>query len=372
MYRPDQSWIQPQGESKPFPRTLEYDIEKPEEFLEFFRKYIGFEHLKNIGNAFRDVTFVYGTTGGGSMVTLALMRFGKSLQQRSSGKNGLQFYNPGHRAGEFLSGSQKQMMDLYCGQEGTSLHEVRVPQIGLYVHKAMGFVGEYDQRVSGIEAYGKTHGRSHMPWRPAEGSGEQAKYLYYHRDSKGALVGMTGTQEMSRVIRAAVKYFGGKLIFDGACVYYYDVFTDASDVFRSDTMLEARGLFPYFSPGRSSVPYGKGTLVFHWSGQETIPTHTKFESNWRFSTVGKSSLTLASAAMQAMRQKSSGGAVDLSSLPAFHLPQNERSINHAGTLLPIWSNFATKAVDDQEQITRVRNGIKAMLEAGQQVGIRPY
>lgn len=372
MHRADDSWILPKSTERPGPRTLKYDIEKPEEFIEFFREHIGFEHFGRVGAAFKSVTFVYGTTGGGSMIGLAIKRFGQALQKRSSGKQGLQFYNPGQRSGEFLSGAHKQMMDLYCGQEGTSLHDLRDPQIGLYVHKALGFSGDYEHRISGIQAYANTHGTKHKPWEPLESSGTQKKYIYYHTDAAGSLVGMTGTQEMSRLIRAAIKYFGGTLIFDGACVYYYDVFTDAPNVYRSDTMLEARALFPYFTPGRSTVPYGKGTLIFHWSGQETIPTHTKFESNWSFSTVGKSTKTIADIAMQLNSQRSMLTTVDVSSLPAFHFPQNQRPNKLAGPLLPFWNCFAEKTFDDEQQINRVREGIKALHNIGQSVGLRPY
>lgn len=370
--RPDNSWIAQKPQEKRFPRTMEYDLENPEEYIEFFRKYIGFEHYGSVAKAFQETTFVYGTTGGGSMIGLAIKRFGEAIRKKRAGGSGLNFYNPGHRVNEYMSGSKKQMMDLYCGQEGTNLHESRDPTIGKYVHRAMEFVGDYDQHVSGIDAYAKTHGSSHKPWQEVSAGNDGRKHLYYHKDKSGSLIGMTGTQEMSRVIRAAIKYFGGTLIFDGACVYYYDVFTDAANVYRSDTMLEARALFPYFSPGRSSVPYGKGTLVFHWSGQETIPSHAKFETNWRFATVGKTNLTLAQAVTQQQRAASSLSRIDSVSLPAFHMEQNQRKLSDPGQLLPIWNCFATKALDDDQQITRVRKGIQALLDAGSNIGLHPF
>src|SRR5262249_6118085 len=101
------------------------------------------------------------------------------------------------------------------------------------------------------------------------------------------------------------------LIFEGREVYYSQVF-DRNAPRVGDTDLEARELFPYFSPGVSSVTYGKGILIFHWGGKQTIPTKLHFVTNWVWGGQG------------VMHTKSN---------------MAKRTFNTDATLLPIWNSF---------------------------------
>src|SRR3954447_24974182 len=121
---------------------------------------------QELANAFSGSVFYYGTTGGESV----LKSFLDTLTQRKkTGKAPIEYYYPGERAKAFLGGRDAMgsgeegaagrdapeglMMDMYYGQAGTSLHEMRNPAIGKYVHKGMKYEGAYDQHTSGRDAY---------------------------------------------------------------------------------------------------------------------------------------------------------------------------------------------------------------------------
>ena len=95
---------------------------------------------------------------------------------------------------------------------------------------------------------------------------------------------MTATKYMSKMIREAVQCFGGTLVFDGADVFYEAVFSSRAGIRVGDTAEEARALFPEFAkcPGESSVRWGRGTLIFHWRGNETAPTQALFRESWQY------------------------------------------------------------------------------------------
>src|SRR5438067_1539658 len=88
--------------------------------------------------AFRQAIFVYGTTGTGSLIGKILKQM--MIQARGPNQATLSFYDPGPRTAFALA---NQMMDLYYGMKGVSLHENRIPTIGAYVHRAMGFKGQF-------------------------------------------------------------------------------------------------------------------------------------------------------------------------------------------------------------------------------------
>jgi len=221
--------------------------------------------------AFKKSTFIYGTMGKGSMIVKGLKNWGARARSRAADPadrmkpvidRELNLFDPGRRAEQYLAAGY-QMMDLYYGQKGTSMHTLRNPAIAEFVHYAMGFKGNFSMNQSGRQAYMQT-------WKTtAEG---------WQGNSPGDY-GHSATKEMSRIIRYGIRTFGGTLIFEGKEVYYNQVFY-RNPARIGDTDLEARELFQYFTPGQSSVPYGKGRLIFHWGGRETVPTKMHFLTNW--------------------------------------------------------------------------------------------
>lgn len=257
----------------------------------------------SVARAFNDSVFVYGTTGGAFIgpavdrwrATMLRKRVIHNQAVQSGGSNGevvsenlrkLNFYDPGPRTKVALD---NQMMDLYYGQDGTSIHLRRNRTIGEYVHYAMCFSGFYDHRVSGRDTYldsfgkhpdgkgGLIEGWSSWP-RPPNGFAQFKGFYYPDPDTAGE--GISATKEMSRIIRTGIFKLGGTLIFEGTNVTYQSVFVKGAYV--SDTSLEAENLFKFFTPGKSRVKFGEGELVFHWHGKETIPSLALFHSNWYF------------------------------------------------------------------------------------------
>ena len=176
------------------------------------------------------------------------------------------------------------MMDMYYGQAGTTLHELRNPAIGKYVHEGMKYEGAYDQHTSGRDAYMATHssgaqsGVEGWQWpKNEQGVNDRSAALFHHPETGEAL---TGTMEISRLIRDGIQRYGGTLVFEGKYVFQAGNFVPGAR--QGDTNKEAVALFPHFTkqPGQSSVPFGAGRLVFHWGGKETVPTQWLFRSNW--------------------------------------------------------------------------------------------
>lgn len=295
---------------------------------------------ERLANAFRNSIFVYGTTGG-SFVAPAIDQWRASMllnrkthnQKVQSGSlagelvsedlRKLNIYDPGPRTKIALD---NQMMDCYYGQEGTSIHLRRNRTIGEYVHYAMCFSGFYDQRVSGRDAYlnsfgkhpdgkgGFIEGWASWPKLP-NGFREFDEFYYPDPDTPGK--GYSATKEMSRIIRMGIYELGGTLIFEGTNVPYQGVFVKGARV--SDTSLEAENLFKFFTPGKSRINFGKGELVFHWHGKETVPSLALFHSNWYFFCPP-------------------GGK------PVFHKMQNQRRADPSEELKPIYNNFVRISV----------------------------
>jgi hypothetical protein len=249
---------------------------------------------KAVADAFRGSVFYYGTTGGESV----LKQFLDTLTQRKkSGKAPIDYYFPGERAKAYISGRdvaesegsgqaspEALMMDMYYGQAGTTLHELRNPAIGKYVHEGMKYAGAYDQHTSGRDAYigsystGDQAGVEGWQWPKNEkGANDPAAALFHHPETGEAL---TGTMEISRLIRDGIQRYGGTLVFE--CKYVFQAGNFVPGARQGDTNKEAVALFPHLAkhPGQSSVPFGAGRLVFHWGGKETVPTQWLFRSHW--------------------------------------------------------------------------------------------
>jgi hypothetical protein len=281
---------------------------------------------KLTADAFRSSTFYYGTTGGTSVLKSFIDTLTARSKKPDAGK--LQYYWPGERAKQYIadrtgqsgsaatpaspktpnapampatpkvepragSGEQAQMMDMYYGQEGQQLHELRNPQIGKYVHEKMGYAGAYDQHKHGRDSYMENYSKGEnaglegwaFPQLPKgqkshdQTSNDYSKALFQHPDTGEAL---SGTMEISRYIRDGIFKYGGKLIFENKNVYNEGSFL--TGVRQGDTNKEAVALFPYFakSPKQSKVAFGKGTLIFHFGGSETVPTQVLFRQLWAF------------------------------------------------------------------------------------------
>lgn len=229
---------------------------------------------ERLSKAFRKTPFIYGTMGTGSVIVRGLKAWaGRVRTNPASGPNpnletviqrSLNLFDPGRRAEAYL-GRGYQMMDMYYGQAGTTLHLLRDPAIAEFVHYAMGFKPAFSMNQSGRSAYMMTHKTKVEGW--AAGGPD------YN--------GLTATKEMSRIIRWGIHRYGGTLIFEGREVYYSQVF-EVKPFKIGDTDLEARELFKFFSPGMSQVAFGKGKIIFHWAGRETVPTKVHFLSNWKW------------------------------------------------------------------------------------------
>jgi len=226
-------------------------------------------------NAFKRSTFVYGTQGKGSSTVLALKTWAAHAfsadEQRIARQ--LNLFEPGVRIGTYLSGDI-QMMDMYYGQEGNELFTKRDPVIAEFIHYVMGYKGPFSMAQSGRDAFMKSFNTEVEGW-------QGSKWTTDGRKIEGPKFnGNTATVEISRAIRWGIQRFGGRLIFEGKEVYYSQVFNLLG--FKGDTDREAVALFENFQPNLSTVRFGKGTLTFYWNGNEVVPTHCHFLSNWGF------------------------------------------------------------------------------------------
>ena len=250
--------------------------------------------------AFRRYVFYYGTAGKGDSAVKAAhawaakaaakvkarkersafheteVHFGKLAATRArrqmEGNKILNLFDPGMRFDAFQNDPDGQMMDMYYGQAGND-HLRRDPVIGEFVHRAMGYVGNYGDHRTGRDAWFATFNPGQeLAWAGgpvAEG---------WNRNQ--LINGTSGTVEISRIIRWGIRTYGGTLKYEGKQVYYSQVFDPKT--YKGDTEQEALSLFPYFKPGYSSVEFDAGTLVFLWNGRETVPTHCHFLGNWGF------------------------------------------------------------------------------------------
>ncbi|WP_037247993.1 hypothetical protein [Rhodoferax saidenbachensis] len=179
----------------------------------------------------------------------------------------LKLYDPGPRTAQYIKGDM-QMMDMYYGMDN-SIHLNRNRMIAEFVHCTMEFTPEFNFNDSGKTMYEQTF--------PGAGEGYLQAPVCLEK------YGQSATMEMSKIIREGIRYWGGKLVYEGKAVFYSGVFSLAKST--RDTDVEAQNLFTYFGPRASSstVPFGKGTLEFQWGGEPTTPTKALFLTNWSFS-----------------------------------------------------------------------------------------
>jgi hypothetical protein len=241
---------------------------------------------RELAEAFRGSVFYYGTTERRGILWTFLEQL---VSRKTSGKSRLDYYWPGERIKAFLRAGgrdapQAQFMDFYYGQAGTDLQEMRNPVIGKYIHEKMRYLGPYDQHRSGRDTYmerwstGADAGREGWEFKKTpEGKIDESRVLFRHPVTKEAL---SGTMEISRLIRNGVFRWGGTIVFEGKYVFNSGNFIPGE--YQGDTNKEAVALYPFLAryPGRSRVPFGKGELVFHWGGKETVPTQWLFRQNW--------------------------------------------------------------------------------------------
>ena len=88
------------------------------------------------------------------------------------------------------------MMDMSYGQAGTTLHELRNPAIGKYVHQGMKYAGAYDQHTSGRDAYMATYstgaqsGVEGWQWpKSKDGANDRSAALFHHPETGEACSG---------------------------------------------------------------------------------------------------------------------------------------------------------------------------------------
>ena len=131
--------------------------------------------------AFRRYVFYYGTAGKGDSAVKAAhawaakaaakvkarkersafheteVHFGKLAATRArrqmEGNKILNLFDPGMRFDAFQNDPDGQMMDMYYGQAGNDLYLRRDPVIGEFVHRAMGYVGNYGDHRTGRDAW---------------------------------------------------------------------------------------------------------------------------------------------------------------------------------------------------------------------------
>jgi hypothetical protein len=344
-----------------------------------------------VKSAFQKLVFIYGTQGAGTTAVRAanlwrtklrtLNRPDHTAEARAKGQGQnpnvargeartrvfeeFKLFEPGTRVEQYVHKGY-QMMDMYYGpslnaeQEATvhpeggskyGLHSLRDQHIAAFVHHAMGFKGPFLMQYSGRKAYMDTFNKTLI-----EGWASDTPGRYPIGNNKT----ITATQEMSALIRWGIHKYGGTLVFEGKQVFYHQVFcfepTTEGSRGAGDTELEAIDLFPSFTPNISSAQYGRGRVIFHWGGRETVPTKCHFLSNWQGALK-----TAAATAAPATLGKDIGHWVDGAYVPFgkptvkigaevrgihMHAPENRTKKDLTATsfsgaaLRPIWNSFA--------------------------------
>ena len=220
------------------------------------------------------------------------------------------FYDPGNRVAGYLNAKKSadkdkpraDMMDNYYGNKGTGLAGQRSDIIAEFVHKSMGYKGEYDKNKTGRDAWIDTYGKdeafdskgkvrfkSSLPQLDSsnrvieKSSGENFEF-----HSVGGLKkqqGLYGSMEISRHVREGVKKYGGTIVFEvGGDVFFESAFVDGK--MMGDTNVEIAYLLPYFAGKNSAtVPFGKGKIVFQKGGKDIVPTKSLFFKSWSLKSV---------------------------------------------------------------------------------------
>ncbi len=311
------------------------------------------ELVKRFKDAFKNYTFCYGTSGKGGGVAKVANIMARSIAQgvtlktrnplkREFTEEG-ELINTGDTRGEITGESQAfssretdeegnhkpvaaifqagtrqhvqrsnnfQMMDMYYGDAGNEIKED-----GKWVAWAGNLGEKADPDILEFVMYAiklkfLPEWEIYNTWEKKPGPGKNPYEVfrsmlkgpaYYTDPITDKMYGdddwyhlkMSATKEISRIIRWGIGEYGGNLIFDGADVYYDQVFNKKDRL--ADTDLEARVLFQYFnlkvSPenttphGESKANWGRGngTVTFHWHGKETTPSKLLFLTSWQFS-----------------------------------------------------------------------------------------
>jgi hypothetical protein len=244
--------------------------------------------VSGLKSAFKNKTFSYGTSGkaGGGLRLGGIMA--KSINDAAKqGSRGYAFQTGIRQTAQRANNSQ--MMDMYYGDGGDIIHRVDpyILRFVMYAAKLRPWPGP------GIHV---------DPWPPLPNGTQPADHPYFAFAQRGVTKAwdpgpittqiygnddwgnpLTGTKELSRIIRWCVGEFGGTITFEGAEVYYNQVFKNTGRL--SDTDVEARCFFAFFLKGLSRATFGRGhgTVIFHWRGVETVPSKLHFLTSWAWS-----------------------------------------------------------------------------------------
>lgn len=275
---------------------------------------------------FRNIKFVYGTTGpnalnknnfqnnGGSS---AIVRAVNKIRLRARKNNLKRIYNrqnfesipafirkkaleslvantydPGPRVAELIKNGG-QMMDMYYGVHGNHSNHIwqdRNVIIAEFLHHAMQF--HFAHKT--WEEKKKPHGKWVHPERPfnpdkpgwlafREAFPHAADPGWKHQPATTEVYGQSATKEMSKIIRECIKMFGGTIVFDIKGVFGHNLF-GLENRYMGDTDLELEDILNSFR-GRitsSTIPFGQGQVQFQWGSRPVVPTRAHFLVNWNF------------------------------------------------------------------------------------------
>lgn len=246
--------------------------------------------INRVKAAFRAKPFSYGTQGkgGGGLRLGAIMA--DSINQQPAN------FPPGSRGYAFQTGNRQfvqrarnaQMMDMYYGDGGDvgRRADPDILQFVLYAAKLKVIPGRQNEWPWGTNTLANViehpHNRFAALGVPQAWQVDPRTTAVYGHDPYNHSP-MTGTKELSRIIRWCVGEFGGTILFEGSEVYYNQVFCNGPRF--GDTELEAVDLFQHFQPGSRRAFFGRnrrGAVEFQWLGRDTVPSKLLFLASWQF------------------------------------------------------------------------------------------
>lgn len=263
--------------------------------------------MGNVERAFANCTFIYGTQGkkggglklGGIMVS-AINKLEHTLKKPDGTRRPA--FEPHSRAYAFQTGVRQtvqrahnyQMMDMLYGDGGNVGRRANphILEFVMYAAKLRPWPGANPPASPQFDEVSRGEVTANHPffaYQQILGTAEEEQAFYKHPKTTNVYgrdpwcqVEMPGTKELSRIIRWCIGEFGGTIIFEGADVYYDQVFNNTGRF--GDTELEACSFFAHFNAGNSFAHYGKagGKVIFHWHGQETVPSKLLFLTSWRW------------------------------------------------------------------------------------------
>jgi hypothetical protein len=249
------------------------------------------EKTQAFSEAFSQTTFYYGTTGEQSKIpiwNIILGKVKKIKEKRLGDKAGA--YVAGERNMAFLNKvggeGDHQMMDMYYGgQEFEAWQMMRNPVIGEYIHKMMGYAGEYDQSESPDTTFRKNFplGGDEKQWQN-RGWSENSKPSN-NKMMKGTPKGweddMSGTMEISRLIRDGVMKWGGKIVMEHKNVVWDNIFGSRGRF--GDTDKEIESFMEVFLKQKSATcNWGKGKLIYTYGGTPEAITKSRVRNDFWF------------------------------------------------------------------------------------------